>query len=103
MELRNLFSHELPEIDNSIKECVNLGEWLLFKSKNFEHADEEAVFYLKAGSKIFELDGVGRILKIQERQDVNIRIDELFYFSDIPKPRSLSNSAPIFDRMSAAV
>lgn len=33
MKLHDILSSELPDIDDSVKECVNLGEWLLFKSE----------------------------------------------------------------------
>ena len=90
MKLNNILSSDLPEIDNSIKECVNLGQWLLFKSHGLEK-DPETVFYLKAGSKIFSLNQAGKVLETMDRDKLNVHIDELFYFSDIAHPQSLSN------------
>lgn len=89
MKLNNLLSSDLPEIDESIKECINLGQWLLFKSKSKKHTS--AVFYLKAGTSIFEVSKQGKVLK--ESKTRNISIDELYYFSDMPRPHSLSNAS----------
>ncbi len=91
MKLNHILSNELPEIDQSIKECVNLGQWLLFKSDTIENADADVAFYLKAGPSVFELDVRGQVLKTLETADLSLHIDELFYFSDIPQPCSLSN------------
>lgn len=92
MKLNNILSSELPEIDNSIKECVNLGQWLLFKSKTTSQAGAESSFYLKVGQCIYKLSDSGKVVQEIEKPRDNLRIDELFYFSDIPKPRSLSNT-----------
>ncbi|WP_434631663.1 hypothetical protein [Chromobacterium sp. CV08] len=96
MKLNNILSEELPDIDDSIKECVNFGKWLLFKSEELTEADPEAAYFLKVGSKIFELNARGSVLKTLENQDSSISIDELFYFSDIDRPTSLSNTNLIF-------
>lgn len=90
MKSNNILSSELPEIDDSIKECVNFGQWLLFKSHGIKHEAKDTIFYLKTGSKIFCLSKKGEILETIEK-DLNVQIDELFYFSDIAHPQSLSN------------
>jgi len=92
MKLHDILSADMPEIDESIKECVNLGQWLLFKSEMKAGARAEAVFYLKAGSNVFELNEQGKILQKLDRAEEGLEIDELFYFSDLPKPYSLSNA-----------
>lgn len=92
MILHNILSSDLPEIDESIKECINDGQWLLFKSQTIVHPDARNSFYLKVGGSVYALSDRGRIIEEIERPDTNFSIDELFYFSDLPKPRSLSNT-----------
>lgn len=91
MKLHDILSERLPEIDDSVKECVNLGEWLLFKTEaSADHHD--AAFYLKTGTCILELDDSGRVLHEVDEGAEKLEIDELFYFADIHKPTSLSNT-----------
>lgn len=90
MKLHDILSSELPEIDDSVKECVNLGKWLLFKSEG--STSSTSPFYLKADSKVYELDNSGRLIHEVEEQSKSIEIGELFYFSDIHRPASLSNT-----------
>ncbi|MBR8431671.1 hypothetical protein LGM43_05350 [Burkholderia seminalis] len=91
MKLHDIQSDRLPEIDDSVKECVNLGEWLLFKSEA-SAGHRAAAFYLKTGTSVFELSDRGKVLhKVEDGAD-KLEIDELFYFSDIRKPTSLSNT-----------
>ncbi|WP_082754600.1 hypothetical protein [Burkholderia savannae] len=92
MKLSDIKSAAMPEIDESVKECVNLGRWLLFKSEAKSRAHAEAVFYLKTGVNVFELSESGRILQKLNQGEEDLEIDELFYFSDLPRPGSLSNS-----------
>lgn len=92
MKLINILSNELPDIDASIKECINLGQWLLFKSTAHSKTYNADFFYLKAGAAIFRLDESGKLIA-EEDEHQNISIDELFYFSDLPQPKSLSNIA----------
>jgi hypothetical protein len=92
MRLNNISSHELPEIDNFIKECVNEGQWLLFKSSSIIDACGAAAYYLKAGDHIYALGDNGRVIEELNSHAANFRIDELYYFSDLPRPQSLSNS-----------
>ncbi|AXV70901.1 hypothetical protein CJO74_01115 [Ralstonia solanacearum] len=92
MKLNNILSADLPEIDESVKECINLGQWLLFKSWTKSHAHPQVAFYLKAGSSVFELSERGRILQELNQNEEGLEIDEVFYFADLPKPTSLSNS-----------
>jgi len=91
MKVNNIRSNELPEIDSSIKECVNLGQWLLFRSKAIQPDVKEAAYFLKAGTKIFCLNKNGKILETIEKEKLNMPIDELIYFSDLLQPKSLSN------------
>ena len=90
MKLRDIESSRLPEIADSVKECVNLGEWLLFKTGPHENGGETG-FFLKTANGIFQLSDSGRVLREVADGGDRLEIDELFYFSDIRKPISLSN------------
>ncbi|AIL60472.1 hypothetical protein [Pseudomonas alkylphenolica] len=92
MRFNNILSADLPEIDETIKECVNGGQWLLFKSDSISRSEVPADFYLKVGQSVYALDGEGHIVGELDRPNDNFRIDELYYFSDLPKPRSISNA-----------
>lgn len=87
MKFVSIESARLPEITNSIKECINLGQWLLFKA---DSSDKEVFYYLKTGKGIYALSQNGKILTSTPMND-DIEINELYYFSDVPKPISLSN------------
>ena len=91
MKYHDIMSSRLPEIGESVKECVNLGEWLLFKTEASAN-HPEAVFYLKTGASVFELDDSGRLLHEVTDGAEKLEIDELFYFADVQKPTSLSNT-----------
>ncbi|MEM5449107.1 hypothetical protein [Paraburkholderia guartelaensis] len=90
MKLHDIESSRLPEIADSVKQCVNLGEWLLFKTETPEDGHETS-FYLKTATGVFELSDSGKVLHEVEDGADKLEIDELFYFSDIRKPISLSN------------
>lgn len=90
MKQHNIVSSRLPEIADSVKECVNMGEWLLFKSEA-QQGGRQPAFYLKTSSTVFELNDEGKVLHEVEHGADKLEIDELFYFSDIRKPISLSN------------
>ncbi|MBR8278409.1 hypothetical protein KDX15_31655 [Burkholderia cenocepacia] len=92
MKLHDILSERLPEIDDSVKECVNQGQWLLFKADASASGHREAAFYLKTGSGVFELSDSGKVIQEVEGGASKLEIDELFYFSDIRKPISLSNT-----------
>lgn len=88
MKFTSIQSTALPEITDSIKECVNLGQWFLFRA-NCD--DANVFFFLKTGKDIYALGEHGRILMSTPLQS-NVDMDELFFFSDMPRPASLSNS-----------
>lgn len=95
MKLNNISSKTLPAIDESIKKCINLGQWLLFKSSSGNDKDN-ASFYLKVGQKIFGLDASGNIIEEIGDDVGDLSVDELFYFSDMPRPNSLSNFTMLY-------
>lgn len=101
MKLHDVLSRDFPEIDNAVKECVNLGQWLLFKSSTIEDKGFHAPFYLKVDAQIFELDSRGKVLKALPREGLSVRIDELYYFSDMPRPCSLSNMTLGMERVTS--
>lgn len=88
MKLNDIKSSRLPGITDSIKECVNMGEWLLYKIEPIE-GNQDAAFYLKTPTHVFQLSDNGEILR--EIEDDADNIGEIFYFSDISKPTTLSN------------
>ncbi|WP_175850314.1 hypothetical protein [Burkholderia cepacia] len=92
MKLHDILSARLPEMDDSVKECVNQGQWLLFKTDAPSSDHHEVALYLKTGSGVFELSDSGKVIQEVEGGAGNLEIDELFYFSDVRKPISLSNT-----------
>lgn len=90
MKLHDIDSSRLPEIADSVKECVNMGEWLLFKTESPDGSGE-AAFFLKTPKSVFQLSDSGRVLHEVNSGFDKLEIDELFYFSDVSKPVSLSN------------
>ncbi|MDI6977463.1 hypothetical protein QMZ62_21820 [Serratia sp. PF2-63] len=87
MKFVTIQSSALPEITELVKECVNLGQWLLFKA----HSDDANVFfYLKTDKDLYALGKSGKVLTSTPVEGVEM--NELYYFSDIPKPISLSNA-----------
>lgn len=92
MKLVHITSDNLPDIDVAVKECVNQGQWLLFKASSQELAQYHAAYFLKADSAVFALTESGSVVEqvAQALQPPNI--EELVYFSDLPRPASLSNS-----------
>lgn len=93
MKLHDIDSSQLPEIADSVKECINMGEWLLFKTESPDRAGE-AAFFLKTPTSVFKLSDSGRVLQEVNGAFDRLEIDELFYFSDFCKPVSLSNLRP---------
>lgn len=92
MKFTGLKSSALPDTSDSVKQCVNLGQWMLFKSSS---SDVGICFFLKTGKEIFALNERGKILASTPLR-ANLEMIEIFYFSDIPKPGSLSNAALSF-------
>lgn len=87
MKFSHMRSEDLPEIDVSVKECVNAGQWFLFKA----NADEQNVcFFLKVHNDVFALGAHGEILNSIPNQE-DMKMNEIVYFEDLPKPASLSN------------
>ena len=86
MKFKYIHSEELPNVDRYVKECINSGQWFLFKSSA---TSTEASFFLKAGKEVFGLDESGNMLLSVEPEE--LAMEELFYFDDVPRPVSLSN------------
>lgn len=89
MKFTGLQSAALPDTSDSIKECVNLGQWMLFKSDTHQVG---VCFFLKTGKEIFALNERGKILSTTPLQE-RVEMSEIFFFCDLPKPDSLSNAA----------
>ena len=88
MKTYDITSSRLPNISDSVKECVNMGEWLLFRPENAP-GGSDAEFYLKTPKSVFALGSRGEVLC--EVNNYSRGIGEVYYFSDAPKPFSLSN------------
>ncbi|MBY6246204.1 hypothetical protein [Citrobacter werkmanii] len=86
MKFTSIRSSELPSIDISVKECVNAGQWFLFKANT---SDDLVCFFLKVEKNIFALGERGEVLTHFPLE--NIEMNEFVYFEDLPKPASLSN------------
>ncbi|WP_145554743.1 hypothetical protein [Yersinia canariae] len=80
----------MPEITTLVKECVNLGQWLLFKAQS---EDVDVYFYLKTDSDLYAPSQSGKVLASTPFD--NIKMNELYYFSDLPRPISLSNTVAV--------
>lgn len=89
MKFTGLQSSALPDTSDSVKECVNLGQWMLFKS---ESNLVGVCFFLKTSNEIFALNERGKILNTTPMRE-HLEMREVFYFCDLPKPESLSNAA----------
>ncbi|EMN7239584.1 hypothetical protein [Vibrio parahaemolyticus] len=87
MKFSHLHSDDLPNIDMSIKRCINSGQWFLFKAPTDE---SEAFYMLKVNNTLYSLDRSGSPLN-EMRLDSELVMDEIFYFDDIDSPTSLSN------------
>lgn len=95
MRFLHIASQELPDIDVSIKISINLGQWLLFRSNHHNSENPETYFYLKVGHEFFALSQSGEILTTLHSSQKDFDIAEIIYFSDLPKPISMSNSRNI--------
>ncbi|GKV88174.1 MULTISPECIES: hypothetical protein [Pectobacterium] len=90
MKFVSIQSQDLPDITSTIKECINLGQWILFKANT---SDETVCFFLKTGKDIYALNERGRILtsmSIDSNPELK-EMEEMYFFSDVKKPESLSN------------
>ncbi len=88
MKFTGLQSAALPDTSDTVKECVNLGQWMLFKSHEYQRS---VVFFLKTENNIYALDESGRVMPTPVSGYVSM--DEVFYFLDIARPASLSNAS----------
>ncbi|HHP0514160.1 TPA: hypothetical protein ACRZ3R_005003 [Vibrio harveyi] len=89
MKFKYIHSEELPNVDRYVKECINSGQWFLFKSSA---RNTEASFFLKAGKEVFGLDESGNmLLSVESVESEELAMEELYYFDDVPRPVSLSN------------
>lgn len=95
MKFVNIPSSQLPEIDPFVKECINQGQWTLFKAEKGEIDDRMVVFFLKAGKDFFALNNTGKVISVFQTLNHEPEMNEVIHFSDIPKPESLSNIASL--------
>lgn len=80
-------SDELPLLDNEIKEAVNMGILILYTIKKSNIP--ESKFLIKSNNNSLILKNNGEFLKLREDED--ILLDSIIYFSDLDRPQSASN------------
>lgn len=89
MNVNMILSTSLPELDLSFVECINLGQWMLFKP-DYGDNDGGELFYLKADERCYLLSSNGALIrKVNLNEYHGVR--DVYYFSDIPRPTSISN------------
>lgn len=88
MKFSKIHSSDLPDIDVSVKECVNAGQWFLYR---INKANASGSFFLKLDHEIYALGKRGEVLSIHPAEE-DIEMDEALYFDDLPNPISLSNA-----------
>lgn len=91
MKFVSIPSSRLPEIDPFVKECVNKGQWTLFRAEKSDFSDSSVAFFIKAGKDFFALNDDGQVVTVFQGIDGGVQMNEVIHFSDIPKPASLSN------------
>ncbi|MBY7855432.1 hypothetical protein KW429_17280 [Vibrio fluvialis] len=89
MKVAYIESVDLPNIAPSVKECINSGQWFLFKAPEQANPSSEVAYYLKANKEFYALDKQGNLLECE--LPVEFNTEELIYFIDLPTPQSLSN------------
>lgn len=90
MKFTGIPSAKLPRIASSIKECINQGQWFLYKAH--DSGNHNIQFFLSTGVDVYALDAYGEILDLAPTQSNNLSTDEFYFFSDLPRPASLSNN-----------
>ncbi|MRH02557.1 hypothetical protein GIY21_19850 [Xanthomonas sontii] len=75
---------QMPNMAASIKERVNFGSWHLFRDKLKDF------FILSADGVLYHLDESGKIVRKIKIEESSGDFD-IYYFSDSPRPESLSN------------
>lgn len=85
MKIGSMLSSDLPELGPAVKRSVNDGRWFLYRGT----AGVPAPLYLEAGRKVYALDESGGVIAEFNMVEVTF-ITEMLYFSDLPRPPSLS-------------
>lgn len=80
-------SSELPFLDSEIKEAVNMGILILYTIKKSDIPDSK--YLIKSNINSLILKNNGDFLKLRENE--NIVLDAIVYFSDLDRPQSTSN------------
>ncbi|MEA5105175.1 hypothetical protein [Pantoea sp. S18] len=95
MKFINIPSTDLPEINAFVKECVNKGQWTLFRAEKADSSDCKIEYYLKADKDFFALNENGKVISVFQSVHEGFQMNEVVHFSDVPKPESLSNLASL--------
>lgn len=86
MKLSTIYPKDLPALDPAVRECINRGDWLLFRGSECP-ATATDTLYLKTDETVFALGIDGSLLQSCERQSQDFKVAELVYFSE-PSPSS---------------
>jgi hypothetical protein len=89
MNIQNILTSEMPELPESVIELINNGVWHLYSKLN---PSNEEVYMLKTDDITYSLDSKGKVLKERSFYVKGVEIDSIIYFSNYPRPRSLSNA-----------
>jgi hypothetical protein len=85
----NIESSTLPYLGVPTKNMINQGIWFLYRVKNSRNS--EIVFLLVTDEKNYFLNSSGLILSESINKYVDVDLENVVYFSDLPSPKSISN------------
>lgn len=82
-------SSVLPSLGNPTKYMINQGIWFLYSIKNTKAPD--IPFLLVTDDKNYFLDNSGGIISESTDKVVDVDLEKVVYFSDLPSPETISN------------
>lgn len=87
MGIKEIQSRVLPKLSKDVKRSINSGSFYLYELTG------EYPYAVVIDRKAYLLDKKGRVAKIV--QDENLQTEDMVYFSDLPRPKSLFDLAII--------
>jgi hypothetical protein len=91
METKVIKSHNLSRLSREIKEDVNNGKMFLYGIQPDDSLMPKIAYVLYFGNNVYYLSKHGKLINNSYPEDKKWRIDSQIYFSDFPRPVSLSN------------
>lgn len=85
----NIDSSFLPFLGNPTKNMINQGVWFLYRITNTNNP--EIAFLLVTDDKNYFLDDSGLIISESLNKFIDVDLEEVVYFSDLPSPKTISN------------